>query len=132
MKSSAQRSDADNRVRERSEADKIVCVTFVSESAPMAVQFASCAIHLSDCAIQSQDCGRNLKVEPFKFRISAFDLMLQELSFEPGPLHFKVARLSFVPAGFRLIREPFFGGVAEAQRTAAAPRLFASRQCSAR
>jgi hypothetical protein len=33
MKSSAQRSDADNPVRERLEADKIVCVTLVPESA---------------------------------------------------------------------------------------------------
>jgi len=45
--------------------------------------------------------------EPFDFVSEQFDLMLQELAFALRVPHFGVARLCYVPAGFRLIREPF-------------------------
>jgi len=45
--------------------------------------------------------------EPFDFMSEKFNLMLKELTFALGVLHFRVARLCYVPAGLRLIREPF-------------------------
>ncbi len=56
MKSSARRSDADNLGRERLEADKIVCVTFVSESARNWSYFSEvCRLYLDDVGIGAGD-----------------------------------------------------------------------------